>query len=31
MQLSPQPMKEIEQSACFAFDDRFYDQLASAI
>jgi hypothetical protein len=31
MQLSSQPMQEIEQSAGFGFDDRFHDQLARAI
>ena len=31
MQLSSQPMQEIEQSAGFGFHDRFHHQLAGAI
>jgi hypothetical protein len=31
MQLPSQPVKEIEQSAGFGFDDRFHDQFACAI
>src|ERR1700745_3378082 len=31
MQLSSQPMQEIERSAGFGFDDRFHHQLAGAI